>query len=110
MNKIEIEKLADALKRADKAALAVANTEDGGTCNFDTPLIKLPRWKTSEIKEVSEKSGIEIGDQLSGWHKGYRFVDTTKHGQANCRTRMAEAAYHSLEADGYDVCMYYQMD
>lgn len=31
-------------------------------------------------------------------------------GQANSRTRAAEAAAESLKADGYNATMYYQMD
>jgi hypothetical protein len=106
----KVQNLVNALKKSNEAALKLKDTEDGGSCNFDSPIIKLPRWKESEIKEASEESGVDIGDQLSGWHKGYRFVGTVKYGQANCRTRMAEAAKKSLEADGYDVSMYYQMD
>lgn len=108
--KEKIQKLAEALKRADEAALREANTDDGGTCNFDTPLIRLEGWSKSEIKEASDLANVEIGDKLSGWHKGYRYVRVKLYGQANRRTLMAEAAERSLEADGYDVSMYYHMD
>lgn len=108
--KEKVQKLVEALKRTNEAALAEANTNDSGTCNFDTPLICLKGWKSSDIKEASESAGIEIGEQLSGWHKGYRFVSVKLYGQANRRTLMAEAAKRSLVADGYDASMYYQMD
>lgn len=102
--------LVEALKKANEAALTVSDTDDGGSCNFDSPVIRLPRWKDYEIKQAIELSGVDISDQLSGWWKGYRFVSTTMHGQAYRRTKMAEAAKKSLAADGYDVSMYYQMD
>ena len=103
-------KLSEALERANEAALLLSETNDGGTCNFDSPVIRLLKWKDYEIKQACELAGIEIGDKLSGFWRNYRFVSTSMYGQANCRTRMAEAAKKSLEADGYDVAMYYQMD
>lgn len=103
-------RLSEALKRANEAALLVKDTEDTGSCNFDSPVIRLPRWKDYEIKQACELAGVQIGDQLSGYWKGYRFVSTAMYGQAYCRTKMAEAAKRHLSADGYDVSMYYQMD
>lgn len=107
----KIQKLAEALKKADQEAKKLSETPDDGSCNFDSPVIRLPRWKESEVKEASELSGVEIGDMLSSkWWRGCRFVSTAKYGQAGRRTVMSEAAYNSLKADGYDVSMYYQMD
>lgn len=103
-------KLSEALERANEAALLYKDFNDGGSCNFDSAVIRLLRWKETEVKQASELAGIEIGEQLSGWWRGCRFVSTAMHGQASRRTKMAEAAKKSLEADGYDVAMYYQMD
>lgn len=102
-------RLSEALIRANLAALSV-QMEDSGTCNFDSCVIRLPRWKDYEIKQACELAGIEIGEQLSGYWRGYRFVSTAMHGQAGLRTKMAEVAKQSLAADGYDTAMYYQMD
>ena len=90
--------------------MSVKDTEDTGTCNFDSPVIRLPRWKDYEVKQACELAGVQIGGQLSGWWRGYRFVSTAMYGQAYCRTKMAETAKMHLEADGYDVSMYYQID
>lgn len=106
----KVVKLSDALKRANIEALKFSNIDDGGSCNFDSPVIKLLRWKDSEIKHASLLASVDVGHQLSGWWKGYRFVSSVMYGQGYRRTRMAEAAKKSLEADGYDVSMYYQMD
>jgi hypothetical protein len=110
MKSEKVNKLIETIKRANKAALLIDNEEDGGTCNFDTAIIKLDRWREEEIQQVSKETGIRIGERLSGWHKGFRFVFTEMYGQANRRTRMAEAAYKSLEKDGFEVSMYYQAD
>lgn len=110
MNLEKVNKLIEAIERANKAALSIENNEDGGTCNFDTPIIKLDRWTEEELHHVKKQTDVSIGDKLSGYHKGYRFVFTEMEGQANRRTRMAEAAKKSLQNDGYDVSMYYQMD
>lgn len=111
MNLEKVNKLVDVLKCANFIAIeAGQNEEDGGTCNFDTPTIKLDRWTEEEIKEASELSGVTIGEKLGGWHKGYRFIFIKMDGQANRRTRMAEAAKKFIALSGYDVSMYYQMD
>lgn len=106
----KILKLEEALAKANEAAQDVAHVDDGGTCNFDSVVIRLPRWREKDIHQVLEDTGFDIGDQLSGWFSGYRFVWFPYEGQANRRTMMAEAAKKSLQEDGYDVCMYYQMD
>lgn len=110
MSKEKVLKLVEALKRANEEALKFSSVEDSGSCNLDSAVIKLLRWKEEEIKEVSELSGVSLSDKLSGFWNGYRFVSTEMHGQANKRSRMAEASKKSLEKDGYDVCMYYQAD
>lgn len=107
--KEKIEKLVNSLNKAKDVANEFIDSDDCGTCNLDSCIIKLPRWSENDITEVKKLSGISIGFQLSGWHRGYRFVNIGS-GQANRRTRMAEAAKISLKEDGYDVCMYYAMD
>ena len=109
--KEKVEALVKALKEADKAALELSGTDDGGTCNMDSPLICLKGWKEVDVQLASEESGIRIGEKLtSSWFKGFRFVRTATSGQANCRTAMVEAAKKSLEAAGYDVTIWYHMD
>lgn len=106
--------LSIAMLDAEKAAMELKDSEDGGTCNFDTPMIKLDGWKASDIEEMNKAADHEFiqvdGKITSGMWKGYYRVGTSKHGQAACRTRMAEAAKKVLAAAGYDVAMYYQMD
>lgn len=103
-----------AIQRANTAAIEAArkNPDDGGTCNLDSVIIKLDRWKAEDIKAVSEATGASISHQLSGWHKGYRFLGTTAHGQAGLRTRMVEAAEKSLKAENpaLDISIWYHAD
>ena len=96
----------EALQRANKAAQRYADTEDGGTCNFDTCVINLKIYK--KFRDLTE---YPLRKTYGGrvW-QGWWFVDITLCGQGNRRTRMAEAACGSLRADGYDAQVYYQCD
>lgn len=108
--KTKVIALTKALKKAREAANKFSAFPDGGTCNLDKCVIKLPRWNDKMVEEVTEESGIRIGDKLSGsWWNGYRFVSIGQ-GQAARNTKMAEAATESLKKDGFHVMMYYQMD
>lgn len=109
IDKTTIERFERDLFAAQRSAFEAekANNEDGGTCNFDTVVLK--------TKGVPAKllSGLDIKiDRITGerFWKGYSFVWFETHGQGNLRTRMAEAAYNTLKKMGYDVKMYYQCD
>jgi len=110
MPKEKVLNLAEALKRANEEALKFSSVEDNGSCNMDSVVIKLSRWKEEDIKEASELSGVGLSDKLSGLWNGYRFISTEIHGQANRRYKMVEASKDSLRKDGYDVCIYYLAD
>lgn len=98
-------KLEKALMNADKAARQFAESEDFGTCNFDTPVIRI---KATEKQMSSlDYKVIKVGEK--GW-KDCWFIFIPLMGQANRRTRMAEAAARSLIADGFEAGVYYQMD
>lgn len=99
------DKLERALMNADKAAMQFANSEDFGTCNFDTPVIRI---KATE-KQMASLDYKVIKVDEKGWRDCW-FVFLPLMGQANRRTRMAEAAARSLIADGFEAGVYYQMD
>jgi hypothetical protein len=93
------------------------NPDDGGTCNLDNVLILLPRAVSKDIvafnDHVRTTFGIRyaIGPRiLGGFHKGYYYFSVTSYGQANLRTRMAEAVYNYLKTKDYNVTMRYVMD
>lgn len=94
-----------ALSKAEQAAQKYNDTEDGGSCNFDTPIVRLnaTRKQLASLDWVVE----EIGNHL---HKGWYFVGIKLSGQGNRRTRMAEAAAKSLKESGYEASVFYMVD
>lgn len=113
INKNTVLDFANDLKIAQMNAEAARerNSEDGGTCNFDTVVLKTKGVPAKVLNEVTSLTGIRF-DRITGerFWKGFSFVWFETHGQANLRTRMAEAAYNTLKKMGYHVDMYYQMD
>lgn len=100
-----------------KAALEVAKevaakSDDGGTCNFDSPvLIPTPvkgpgsRKAKTEAKKAIKDAGLDFFEHRCGL-----VLSIGVGGQANSRTRGADAFYKELTARGYTASMYYQMD
>lgn len=104
----EFEALEMALLKANNDAQAYADTEDGGSCNFDSLAIKV---KATE-KQMSQ---LDWGsykwskrDPTDG--KTWYVVVLDYCGQGNRRSRMAEAACESMREQGYETTVYYQMD
>lgn len=103
------EKLLKDLQTARAYALQVgmSNREDGGTCNFDTPVLIAKGCRQDKLKEVADKAGVRIYKwDASVWHISGDFL----WGQGNLRTRMAEAFTKVLADMGYDAYTYYAMD
>ncbi len=104
-------KLRDDLASAFAETLIVEETEDGGTCNVDSAVVKLPGWDRAKVKQaVQEANGTAFlwtqGRITFGWCISPRGGS----GQANRRTRRAEAISEAMELRGYETSMYYQMD
>lgn len=94
-----------AVKTASEAALQCSNTEDGGTCNFDTCYIRI-----SIPKRLRDRSQLHF---MQGWglyRDSWSINELPTHGQGNMRARMAEAAAKSLRAAGYNATVRYEMD
>lgn len=102
-------KLAESLKAAVEAAKAVAGGEDGGTCNFDAPMIPATKWNQKLIELSAKEAGIRVFDTRICRHKYYIF-SIPFGGQGNARTRQAEAMAQVMKAAGYDASVYYQID
>lgn len=47
-----VDELAKALKRAKKEAMKYIDSEDGGTCNFDSATVRLYGWKEADVKRL----------------------------------------------------------
>ena len=108
------EVLVKAFKDAVAAALAAdagpGLENDGGTCNYDTPVIILKGCRLGQVEAAAKQAGITT-DKMSGRHcAGNYFVYVPLHGQAMRRTKMAEAATKSLKASGYEARTWYHAD
>ena len=103
---IDYDKLEADICKADIAARSVTNREDWGTCNFDTPVIKLDRASKSKLAEL-DWAVEPVGPGL--W-RGWYFVFVTLDGQGNLRTRMAQAAAKSLNESGWEASVFYEAD
>lgn len=103
----EIDRLEMAICRAEQHASRFADTEDNGTCNFDTPMIKVKA--TERQLAAMDWKVMKYGKrQPDGTSYFLIFIDL--RGQGNRRTRMAEAAVESLRESGYNASVCYQMD
>jgi hypothetical protein len=105
-----IEKYANAIKEADKAAIAAPPVEDRGTCNMDSVMVDFKGWRQKDINQVQALSGIRIGDKMTGIWGAYRFVHVNTKGQADLNTYMAQIAVKKLNELGVKATMWYQMD
>ena len=104
------EKLKDALRKAIDAA-NLAQIEDGGTCNFDSPVIchkKMCYVRTKAIAAVKEV-GLDAYPGGGAW-KDCIILDGMTRGQGSCRTAMAEAFAQSLNQSGIKSGVFYQMN
>ncbi len=119
------EKLRRALERAKHKAYAAMGDEDddGGTCNFDSPVLD---FSACGLKKAAAEKIIADADlSCYDWrpfksHRGedgklikaptYLVIVGFQRGQGFLRTRMAEAFCNSLNNDGIESGMYYQMD
>ena len=104
--------LIDALKLACDAARAAReeDDEDGGTCNFDSPALNLPHWRSADIEACAKAAGLTVHDWRVYNLKYWVFSVPGPCGQANLRSRMAEAMTASLKASGFDALEYCQLD
>lgn len=113
--------LAELFRKANQAALSADPGEglenDGGTCNMDCPAFRVDRARESTIRAAAELAGVEV--YAFNWFGGRKWfwLRVTLHGQANRRSRMAEAAARVLRSaaeqntiPGFNACMYCQAD
>lgn len=102
-------KLSEDLKAAIETAKLFDNGEDGGTCNFDSPSLALPRWNESKVKQAAKEAGTSCFKwELYG---GARYVFTPPtRAQGNRRCRVSEAMCKALTDLQYDVLEYCAMD
>lgn len=104
-------KLAKDLKAAYEYGKAHMGTDDGGTCNFDSPTLYLPRWNKEQVKAAVKAAGLNSFEwKPFGRQRAFLVVSVPCAGQGYTRTNAAEAMSKRLGELGYDSGMYYQMD
>jgi hypothetical protein len=105
MATLDLNNLTIDILNANNAAFMYSEVEDGGSCNFDTPMVEL---------KLTKKERAAVADFLTPiGMRGYKncyFVEVPLYGQGNRRTRMAEAAAEALRKEGYKASVYYQLD
>lgn len=102
-------KLAKDLRDALEYGRTLAGDDDGGTSNFDSPSIDLPRWNKALVEEAAKEAGLSCSTWDVLGHKQYVF-SVPGSGQGLMRTRTAEAMSWYLRRKGYAASVYYQMD
>lgn len=105
MTKEELQRLSEALIKANECAMECANVSDNGSCNFDTPMLLVKM-----TKKQAESLPVRVSKCEYGIWRGAWFVYGNLWGQANRRTTMAEAICKSLNESGFDSAVYYQLD
>ena len=101
--------LVDALRKAAAEAEQFGNTEDGGTCNFDSLELTLQGYREAETMKAAEQAGLRAFTTKIFKQKVY-VVSVPISRQGNARTRQAEAMAKTMQVLGYSASVYYQMD
>ena len=104
------QKIADAIKRAVDAAKPFAESDDGGTCNFDCAYLCVPGMSQKQGRDIQTLAGVTLSLYTYRWHGRILQIIGGRSGQGARQTRMAEAMHRSLKAEGVECGMYYQMD
>lgn len=107
MDVMKILELKSALLIAKIKADELKNVDDGGTCNFDTPTLKLPsEWSNWMLDVAFQHTGLTY-ERIN---KETIHILGAVEGQGFRRTAMAEAFRDKLCELGYVSYVYYQMD
>lgn len=101
-------KLAEDLAKAAEAARMTVPPEDGGTCNFDSLMLYLPRWEAAKVKLAAEAAGIYAG-KCCGYKSTFTF-SVPVFAQGYARTKQAEVMDRVMKDLGYESGVFYMMD
>ena len=101
----EILALRIALILAKQEAKKLKDTDDGGTCNLDLPVLLLPKWHKQDIEEAFKNTGLWAS--IEG---DYVYICGAVDGCGFKRTAMARAVRDSLQQSGYQANVRYLID
>lgn len=102
-------KLVDDLKKAAEAARPLADTEDGGTCNFDGLELELSRWNEDKTLAAIKAAGLS-GHKTSVFRTPVYVIIPPSGSKGNARTRQAEKMRDIMRDLGYNASVWYRMD
>lgn len=96
--------LVDAFKSGKAAAEAVPSDGDGGSCNRDCVMVRIPRLHAVRVGAAAKRAGVRVAS-LTWGRRRWWMVSGWPDGQASDRTKRAEAAATAMEKvlDGTDV-------
>lgn len=98
----------DVFDAVNDAAIAARLSDDGGTCNFDTAYIILPRWQKKKVIEAAEKLGVNMWEATT--MTSTFFIGNPIGAMGNRNTVQAEEICNKLKACGYSAGVWYVMD
>lgn len=104
----KVKALAEALAKARAEALKFKDIDDGGTCNLDCPTLHLKRWRETDVQKACELAGLSC-NKWEDYYFNYHIARAC-YGQANRRTKMAEAFTEAMKNAGYEASVWYAMD
>lgn len=107
---IDLEQLKSDCRQARALALAACEAaEDGGSCNLDATFLQLEKGERSQpIVKAMLSAGLR--GSTTKWIGRGILISPPGSGQAGKRYASNEALYASLNAAGWPVLAYYQMD
>ena len=101
--------LVDAMRSANAAAIEASRIPDGGTCNLDSVVLRMPKgYRSTLVIAAAREAGISATETT--WFGRGWFLNFDASGQGNAHTAGVEAARKIMEACGYACSIYYQMD
>lgn len=109
MNKKDLLRLKDAISLAVAAGKKAdaENTDDSGSCNFDSVAIKMKGVRQSTIDSVGLPGHLA---PASSGHTRRLYLPNPSSGQANRRTETAEIMANVLKEQGFECYIHYKTD
>lgn len=105
ITKVDFVHLREALAKAKEAAdIAEAASNDGGTCNFDTAFVHLPRVRFDKVADAAPVD-VTVSKRGAGL-----FYFGTRTRQGNAQTAAARAFCNAMRSAGYTAYVHYAMD
>lgn len=95
----------------DKEQNGNSTNHDWGTCNFDSPMVRLVGWREKNVKKVLDDNKL-YGYKKDNYfgQKGWWVISPKTQSQGHPRTTNAQAVAGALHKAGYEVSVWYIED